>query len=95
MGLIVDIVPNHLGVMGDDNEWWLDMLENGPAARSAQHFDVDWRPNRASLRDRILLPILGDPYGAVLERGELRLEFNGAAGEFAAEVDGRNRSGGG
>src|SRR5687767_3015932 len=47
MGLIVDIVPNHLGIMGCDNEWWLDLLENGPAAQSAPNFDIDWRPNRA------------------------------------------------
>ncbi|HKQ13941.1 MAG TPA: malto-oligosyltrehalose synthase [Steroidobacteraceae bacterium] len=83
MGLIVDIVPNHLGVMGDDNAWWLDVLENGPAARSAHHFDIDWRPNRGSMRDRVLVPILGDVYGAVLERGELRLQLDAAAGSFS------------
>jgi (1->4)-alpha-D-glucan 1-alpha-D-glucosylmutase len=83
MGLIVDIVPNHLGVMGEDNQWWLDVLENGPAARFASHFDVDWRPNRASMHDRILVPVLGDAYGAVLERGELKLQFDAAAGAFA------------
>jgi (1->4)-alpha-D-glucan 1-alpha-D-glucosylmutase len=83
MGLIVDIVPNHLGVMGDDNEWWLDVLENGPAARCASYFDIDWRPNRASMRDRILVPVLGDPYGAVLERGELKLGFDAANGAFS------------
>lgn len=83
LGLIVDIVPNHLGVMGDDNAWWLDVLENGPAARCALHFDIDWRPNRGSMRDRILVPILGDAYGMVLERGELQLEFDAAAGSFS------------
>jgi (1->4)-alpha-D-glucan 1-alpha-D-glucosylmutase len=83
MGLIVDIVPNHLGVMGEDNLWWLDVLENGPAARCAAHFDIDWRPNRASLRDRVLVPVLGEPYGKVLERGELKLEFDAASGSFA------------
>ncbi|MGH8177962.1 MAG: malto-oligosyltrehalose synthase [Steroidobacter sp.] len=83
MGLIVDIVPNHLGVMGSDNEWWLDVLENGPAARTATHFDIDWRPNRASMRDRILVPVLGETYGVLLERGELKLEFDSAAGGFA------------
>ena len=83
MGLIVDIVPNHLGVMGDDNAWWLDVLENGPAARAAHHFDIDWRPNRSSMRDRVLVPILGDVYGAVLERGELKLQFDPASGSFA------------
>ena len=83
MGLIVDIVPNHLGVMGEDNVWWLDVLENGPAARSAHHFDIDWRPNRGSMRDRVLVPILGDVYGAVLERGELQLQLDPAAGSFS------------
>ncbi len=83
MGLIVDIVPNHLGVMGDDNLWWLDVLENGPAARAAHFFDIDWRPNRSSMRDRVLVPILGDVYGAVLERGELKLQFDAEVGGFA------------
>lgn len=81
--LIVDIVPNHLGVMGDDNEWWLDVLENGPAARYAFHFDIDWRPNRGSMRDRILVPVLGDSYGEVLERGELQLQFDADNGSFS------------
>src|SRR6185503_14154527 len=80
LGLIVDIVPNHLVVMGNENVWWLDVLENGPAARCAFHFDIDWRPNRGSMRDRILVPVLGDSYGAILERGELQLEFDAAAG---------------
>ena len=83
LGLIVDIVPNHLGVMGDDNERWLDVLENGPAARFACHFDIDWRPERRSMRDRILVPVLGDSYGVVLERGELQLEFDATAGSFS------------
>lgn len=83
LGLIVDIVPNHLGVMGNDNGWWLDVLENGPAARCAFHFDIDWRPNRASMRDRVLVPVLGDSYGIVLERGELQLEFDAATGSFS------------
>jgi (1->4)-alpha-D-glucan 1-alpha-D-glucosylmutase len=83
MGLIVDIVPNHLGIMGDDNAWWLDVLENGPAARAAHHFDIDWRPDRGSMRDRVLVPTLGDVYGAVLESGELKLQLDAAAGSFA------------
>jgi len=83
MGLIVDIVPNHLGVMGDDNVWWLDVLENGPAARAAPHFDIDWRPNRSSMRDRVLVPTLGDVYGAVLENGELKLQLDPTTGSFA------------
>jgi len=82
MGLIVDIVPNHLGIMGNDNEWWLDVLENGPAAQSACNFDIDWHPLRASLRNRVLVPILGDSFGTVLERGELKVEFDAARGSF-------------
>jgi (1->4)-alpha-D-glucan 1-alpha-D-glucosylmutase len=84
MKLIVDIVPNHLGIMGSDNEWWLDLLENGPAAQSAPHFDVDWRPIRASLRNRVLVPILGNRFGTVLEQGELKVEFDRARGAFHA-----------
>jgi len=82
MGLIVDIVPNHLGIMGCDNEWWLDLLENGPAAQAARNFDVDWHPNRASLRNRVLVPILGGPFGAVLESGDLKVEFDAERGSF-------------
>lgn len=83
LGLIVDIVPNHLGVMGDSNHWWLDVLENGPAAQAAAHFDIDWRPNRGTMRNRLLVAVLGEPYGAVLERGEIKLGFNAARGEFS------------
>ncbi|HEU4654251.1 MAG TPA: malto-oligosyltrehalose synthase, partial [Steroidobacteraceae bacterium] len=82
LGLIVDIVPNHLGIMGQENSWWLDVLENGPAAHFASYFDIDWRPNRASLRDRVLVPILGGFYGAVLEAGELQLKFDAGRGSF-------------
>lgn len=82
LGLIVDIVPNHLGVMGNDNQWWLDVLENGPAAQAAEFFDIDWQPNRVAMRDRILVPILGEPYGRVLEKGELKLHFDAETGSF-------------
>jgi (1->4)-alpha-D-glucan 1-alpha-D-glucosylmutase len=82
MGLVVDIVPNHLGVLGDDNRWWLDVLENGPASKFARNFDIDWRPNRTSLHDRLLIPVLGQPYGAALEQGEIRVEFDARCGEF-------------
>jgi len=82
LGLIVDIVPNHLGVMGDSNHWWLDLLENGPAAQAAAYFDIDWRPNRPSMRNRLLVAVLGEPYGKVLERGEIKLQFSAGRGEF-------------
>ncbi len=83
MGLIVDVVPNHVGVMGNDNPWWLDLLENGPAARYGSYFDIDWYPNRASLHGRVLVPVLADPYGVALERGDLRLVFDAEAGSFS------------
>ncbi|MBI5616647.1 MAG: malto-oligosyltrehalose synthase [Gammaproteobacteria bacterium] len=69
MGLIVDIVPNHMGVMGADNEWWLNVLEHGPAAVCGDFFDIDWQAADA----RVLLPVLGDHYGSVLESGAFKL----------------------
>lgn len=73
MGLVVDIVPNHMGVLGGDNAWWLDVLENGAASAFANHFDIDWLSADPVLRGKVLLPLLGDQFGVVLERGELRL----------------------
>ena len=83
MGLILDIVPNHMGVGGDDNAWWLDVLENGEASQYARYFDIDWHPVNPALRNRVLLPFLGDHYGTVLEQGELRLGFDAGSGTFS------------
>lgn len=83
MGQILDIVPNHMGVMGADNQWWLDVLENGPASIHADYFDIDWRPAKAELRGKVLLPTLGGRYGEVLERGELALTFDRSEGTFS------------
>ena len=82
MGLLVDIVPNHMGVLGGDNAWWLDVLENGPASAYADHFDIAWRNADPELSDKVLLPVLGDQYGAELERGDIRLAFDAAGGCF-------------
>lgn len=73
MGHLLDIVPNHMGI-GPGNAWWMDVLENGPASQHAAYFDIDWRPLKPELWGKVLLPVLGDQYGCVLERGELRLE---------------------
>jgi len=81
MGQILDIVPNHMAV-GSDNVWWLDVLENGPASFYAEFFDIDWLPLKSDLRDKVLLPVLGDHYGKVLEAGELRLAFESSDGVF-------------
>jgi len=85
MGLLLDMVPNHMGVWGDDNAWWLDVLENGPASVYAQHFDIDWQPLDPELAGKVLMPLLGGPYGEVLARGELVLRFDEAGGAFAVQ----------
>jgi (1->4)-alpha-D-glucan 1-alpha-D-glucosylmutase len=74
MGLILDIVPNHMGVFGDDNAWWQDVLANGAMSRYARYFDIEWHPVNPDLEGKVLAPVLGDHYGHVLERGELVLE---------------------
>ncbi|MEO5919305.1 MAG: malto-oligosyltrehalose synthase [Candidatus Limnocylindrales bacterium] len=79
LGQIVDIVPNHMAIPGADNPWWWDVLENGPSSRYARYFDVDWDPPESHLRNRVLLPILGDHYGRVLEAGELQLVRDGGS----------------
>ncbi|TRX03307.1 malto-oligosyltrehalose synthase [Candidatus Methylobacter oryzae] len=83
MGLITDIVPNHMAVMGSDNIWWLDVLENGQASCYASFFDIDWCPVKKTLQDKILLPVLGDHYGNILEQRELKLAFDAGQGEFS------------
>lgn len=81
MAQILDMVPNHMGV-GSDNRWWLDVLENGPASEYADFFDINWQPQQEYLQGRLLLPVLGDHYGTVLEAGQLQLAFDAAAGAF-------------
>jgi (1->4)-alpha-D-glucan 1-alpha-D-glucosylmutase len=82
MGLILDIVPNHMGVMGRDNVWWMDVLENGEASAYACFFDIDWHPLKDELQSKVLVPVLHDHYGAVLEKGELRVVFQTERGDF-------------
>jgi len=79
MGQILDVVPNHMGIAGSRNAWWMDVLENGPASPYAAHFDIDWDPLKPELKNKVLLPILGDQYGRVLENRELVLEFREGA----------------
>ncbi|MFU8788607.1 MAG: malto-oligosyltrehalose synthase [Methylobacter sp.] len=83
MGQILDIVPNHMGVQGGDNTWWLDVLENGQASIYAGFFDIDWTPIKTQLHGKVLLPVLGDTYGAALDNAELQLHFDAQAGAFA------------
>jgi (1->4)-alpha-D-glucan 1-alpha-D-glucosylmutase len=78
LGQVLDIVPNHMAIVGG-NRWWWDVLENGPSSQYASYFDVDWDPPEAKLRNTVLMPILGDHYGRVLEAGEFRLQRDGGA----------------
>jgi (1->4)-alpha-D-glucan 1-alpha-D-glucosylmutase len=79
LGIVLDLVPNHMGIAGDTNPWWLDVLENGPSSPRATVFDVDWTPPKPELRNKILLPVLPDQYGRVLESQQLQLEFSDGA----------------
>ena len=76
--LLLDTVPNHMGIAAG-NPLWEDVLENGPAALHAHFFDIEWDPVKSELRNKVLLPILGDQYGVVLDRGELQLEYQGGS----------------
>lgn len=82
MGVVLDIVPNHMAVLAADNAWWFDVLENGPASRFASYFDIDWAPARTTMRNRLLVPVLAAPLGDVIDRGEIRVEFLSAEGTF-------------
>ena len=85
MGLLLDIVPNHMAATSE-NPWWMDLLEDGPRSAFASHFDVDWHPPSRSLENRVLLPILGRPYAQALEGRELRLTY-GRSGFFLNYFD--------
>jgi (1->4)-alpha-D-glucan 1-alpha-D-glucosylmutase len=80
MGQILDTVPNHMGIFSGENLWWNDVLENGPASPYAGFFDISWHASpRPELQNKVLLPILGDPYGKVLEAQQLRLDYSAGA----------------
>ena len=74
IGVVLDIVPNHMAVGGRDNAWWQDVLARGPQSAFARYFDIDWRPAGEGLRDKLLAPFLGRPYGEALAGGDIRLK---------------------
>ncbi|MBA4792670.1 MAG: malto-oligosyltrehalose synthase [Phenylobacterium sp.] len=76
IGVVLDIVPNHMAVGGADNAWWQDILENGPESPFARHFDIDWTPADPALQGKVLAPFLGRPYGEALSGGDLRLKVD-------------------
>ena len=86
MGLILDFVPNHMGIGKGRNAWWQNVLEFGPTSAYAPFFDIDWEPLKPELEGQVLLPVLGDHYGVVLENKELKLGF--AEGAFALDYYG-------
>jgi len=75
MGLIVDVVPNHMCITDASNQWWWDVLENGPSSPFSRVFDVDWHPPKEELANKVLLPFLGDQFGRVLEGQEIRILY--------------------
>ncbi|HZW13436.1 MAG TPA: malto-oligosyltrehalose synthase [Noviherbaspirillum sp.] len=83
MGLILDIVPNHMGI-GSENPWWQHVLEWGRRSPYAHWFDIDWHPADESLHNKVMAPFLGKPYGEALATGEIELQYNAARGKFFA-----------
>jgi len=83
MGLVVDVVPNHMCITHPSNLWWWDVLENGPSSDYSRHFDIDWNPPKAELANKVLLPFLPDQFGLVLESQSVRALYDG--GGFALD----------
>lgn len=84
MGVICDIVPNHMYIADPLNLWWFDVLENGPSSRYADYFDIDWHPPRLELVNKVLLPLLDQQYGEALENQDLKVIYR--EGAFFVEL---------
>ena len=82
LGLIVDIVPNHMAI-GSENSWWMDVLARGRDSRYAKYFDIDWDSPRHDLRGKVLMPILDRPYSEALDAGEITFAYDRSLGNFA------------
>jgi (1->4)-alpha-D-glucan 1-alpha-D-glucosylmutase len=85
MGLIIDIVPNHMGVGGNENPWWQHVLEWGRRSPYSFWFDIDWFSTDPHLHNKVLAPFLGEPYGDVLDKGDITLGFNASDGRIQAQ----------
>lgn len=83
IGIILDIVPNHMAVGGADNPYWLDLLEKGADSVFANMFDIDWEPAQESLRDKVLVPLLGDRMRDAVDAGDLALIWDERLGKYA------------
>ena len=75
MGLLLDVVPNHMCISDSSNLWWWDVLENGPSSPFARFFDIDWTPPKEDLANKVLLPVLSDQYGRVLESQQIAIIY--------------------
>jgi (1->4)-alpha-D-glucan 1-alpha-D-glucosylmutase len=91
VGIVLDIVPNHMGIGGNENPYWLDVLEYGPESRYADWFDLDWTPAEPTLRDKVLVPFLGTSYGEALDQGRLVLKFDAERGAFSVWAEETHR----
>ncbi len=87
LGQVLDIVPNHMS-LGRQNRYWWDVLENGTNSRYAGFFDIDWHSSEERLREKVLVPILGDQYGRVLRDGGIQIRREGSV--FTIEVSGQS-----
>ncbi len=83
MGLIMDVVPNHMCIASSGNHWWNDVLENGRSSPYAAFFDIDWHPPKTELHEKVLLPVLGEQYGRVLENQESQVDYEAGAFHMA------------
>ncbi|EHK64446.1 malto-oligosyltrehalose synthase [Achromobacter arsenitoxydans] len=88
LGLIADIVPNHMAAH-PSNAWWRDVLAQGQASAWSRHFDIDWEPPAPTLQGKVLLPVLADPYGAALEHGVIRPCWDAGAAQPELDVGGQ------
>ncbi len=91
LGIILDIVPNHMGVGGDENELWLDVLRHGRSSRYAEWFDIEWSPSEPTLADKVLVPFLGSGFGEALERNAFEVRHDSAAGDYAIWAEGAHK----
>lgn len=91
LSIVLDIVPNHMGIGGDRNALWLDVLEWGRSSPYAEWFDINWDPSEPTLKDKLLVPFLGSAYGQALQDGKLELRFDEAEGAFAIWAEGSHK----
>ena len=84
MGILADVVPNHMCIERPANQWWWDVLENGPSSSFARYFDINWTPPKSDLANKVLLPVLGDQYGRILEDQQITVHYE--YGELFASV---------